>query len=355
MKRRHHEEHINHERWAIPYGDLITLLLALFVVMYAVSAVNETKFRVMAASINEAFHGTPQVIQAPRAGDPSAQVPLPNKSRVAQAAPVARIDVPIPPRDLPLPGHEGAAPEAGPTADNLHAADAKTGEEANLDAIADQVHKALQPLIDKDLVAVRRTDDWLEIEVRTDILFASGAARLSAPAEDVLRHVAGILTPFPNPMRIEGYTDTTPIASAIFPSNWELSAARAASVARLLTGSGIDPHRVGIIGWGEFRPAADNATVDGRNRNRRVLIVVMSDKAAPARFYSDDDRVAGKLAQAPEPASQPAAAPVKAADAVVSAPARVEIAPSGKTDDNGANTVAPVAAALTASPSLGVH
>jgi chemotaxis protein MotB len=354
MKRRHHEEHINHERWAIPYGDLITLLLALFVVMYAVSAVNETKFRVMAASINEAFHGTPQVIQAPRAGDPSAQVPLPNKSRVAQAAPVARIDVPIPPRDLPLPGHEGAAAEAGPTADNVQAANnAKTGEAANLDAIAEQVHKALQPLIDKDLVAVRRTDDWLEIEVRTDILFASGAARLSAPAEDVLRHVAGILTPFPNPMRIEGYTDTTPIASAVFPSNWELSAARAASVARLLTGSGIDPHRVGIIGWGEFRPAADNSTVDGRNRNRRVLIVVMSDKAAPARFYSDDDRVAGKLAQAPAPASQPAATPVKVNDAAAPVPAKAEVTPPGKVGESGTDMVAPVA--LTASPSLGGH
>ena len=80
-------------------------------------------------------------------------------------------------------------------------------------------------------------------------------------------------------------------ATTTFPSNWELSAARAATVARLLTLSGVDPHRVGIIGWGEFRPTANNATEDGRNRNRRVLIVVMSDKAAPARFYSDADRV----------------------------------------------------------------
>jgi len=92
-------------------------------------------------------------------------------------------------------------------------------------------------------------------------------------------------------MRVEGYTDNTPIATATFPSNWELSAARAATVARLLTTTGVDPHRVGIIGWGEFRPTADNATDEGRNRNRRVLIVVMSDKAAPARFYSDADRV----------------------------------------------------------------
>jgi chemotaxis protein MotB len=145
---------------------------------------------------------------------------------------------------------------------------------------------------------VRQTKDWLEIEVRTDILFPVGVAKLQGTAEDVLRKLAGILGPFPNNMRIEGYTDNTPIATATFPSNWELSAARAATVARLLTMGGVDPHRVGIVGWGEFRPTADNASDEGRNRNRRVLIVVMSDKAEPARFYSDADRlpVAGAVA-----------------------------------------------------------
>ncbi len=295
MKRRHQEEHINHERWAIPYGDLITLLLALFVVMYAVSAVNETKFRVMAQSINEAFNGTGKVIEPIREATPAAQVPLPNQSRAPAAAPIARIDVPIPPRNLPLPGHEGAATERQEAANVNTATAANTSvgktEDASLSQISDEVKRAMRPLIDKNLVNVRQTADWLEIEVRTDILFPVGVAKLQPPAEDVLRKLAGILGPFPNAMRIEGYTDNTPIATALFPSNWELSAARAATVARLLTTSGVDPHRVGIIGWGEFRPSADNATEDGRNRNRRVLIVVMSDKAAPARFYSDADRV----------------------------------------------------------------
>ncbi|MET0936907.1 MAG: flagellar motor protein MotD [Luteibacter sp.] len=293
MKRRHHEEHINHERWAIPYGDLITLLLALFVVMYAVSAVNETKFRVMAQSINEAFNGTGKVIEPTKATAPAAQIPLPNQSRAPAAAPIARIDVPLPPRNLPLPGHEGAAPERQEAASVNTATAANTSvgktEDASLSQISDEVQRAMKPLIDKSLVSVRQTKDWLEIEVRTDILFPVGVAKLQGPAEDVLRKLAGILGPFPNNMRIEGYTDNTPIATATFPSNWELSAARAATVARLLTTSGVDPHRVGIIGWGEFRPSADNTTDDGRNRNRRVLIVVMSDKAAPARFYSDVD------------------------------------------------------------------
>lgn len=290
MKRRHHEEHINHERWAIPYGDLITLLLALFVVMYAVSAVNETKFRVMAQSINEAFNGTGKVIEPIHESSPATQVPLPNQSRSPTASPIAKIDVPLPPRNLPLPGHEGAAAERQP-GDKTNIAPASASSAAavpigktdnpNLTQISDEVQRAMKPLIDKSLVSVRQTPDWLEIEVRTDILFPVGVAKLQGPAEDVLRKLAGILAPFPNDMRIEGYTDNTPIATPTFPSNWELSAARAATVARLLATTGVDPHRVGIIGWGEYRPSADNATDDGRNHNRRVVIVVMSDKPAP--------------------------------------------------------------------------
>jgi chemotaxis protein MotB len=305
VKRRHHEEHINHERWAIPYGDLITLLLALFVVMYAVSAVNETKFKVMAQSINEAFNGTGKVIEPIRDATPAAQVPLPNQSRAPAAAPIARIDVPVPPRNLPLPGHEGAAAQRqdGAKANIAPASSAATvavagsvasssssvgkTDDASLSQISDEVKRAMKPLIDKSLVNVRQTPDWLEIEVKTDMLFPVGVAKLQAPADDVLRKLAGILAPFPNAMRVEGYTDNTPIATPTFPSNWELSAARAATVARLLTLMGVDPHRVGIIGWGEFRPIVANDTEEGRNRNRRVLIVVMSDRAAPARFYSD--------------------------------------------------------------------
>lgn len=168
MKRRHHEEHINHERWAIPYGDLITLLLALFVVMYAVSAVNETKFRVMAASINEAFNGTGKVIEPVQANTPATQVPLPNETRSPTASPIAKIDVPIPPRNLPLPGHEGAAAEAQPgdkhqTAPADNATVGKV-EQASLSQISDEVKRAMKPLIDKSLVSVRQTPDWLEIE-----------------------------------------------------------------------------------------------------------------------------------------------------------------------------------------------
>jgi chemotaxis protein MotB len=189
---------------------------------------------------------------------------------------------------------------------------APSQEKRNLEVIRDQVVRALQPLIDKQMVIVRKTTSWLEVELRTDILFPSGVARLSPQANDVLNSMAAILKPFPNPVRVEGYTDDRPINTALYPSNWELSAARAASVARLFSEQGVDPSRLGIMGWGEFRPSADNATEDGRNRNRRVLIVVLSEESAPQRFYNDAPN-AGQLTADNQGAPAPAAsAPVPA-------------------------------------------
>jgi chemotaxis protein MotB len=320
MRRKRHEEHLNHEAWAIPYADLMTLLLAFFVVMYAVSVVNEGKYRVMSESIIEAFNGSSHVIAPmppknakPHNVDPAMAAPQSHPG--AAAAPVA---VPIPLR---------------PSAQRVVAMRTPdmTLRQANLTRIQNEVERALQPLIDRQQVVVRRTANWLEIEIRTDILFPSGVAQLSRPADAVLGNLAGILAPFGNPLRIEGYTDDKPIATTVYPSNWELSAARAASVARLFTEHGVDPTRLGIIGWGQFRPAADNATVEGRNRNRRVLVVVLSDHATPTRYSGDAEHV-GQLADggpagdapgpaAAEPAGGDAAGSGPAAQ-VVAAPAR---------------------------------
>ncbi|HEV2538881.1 MAG TPA: flagellar motor protein MotD [Frateuria sp.] len=296
MKRKHHEDHINHEAWAIPYADLMTLLLAFFVVMYAVSVVNEGKYRVMSESIIEAFNGSSHVIAPmpaerakPHNVDPA--IATPPGQPGAATAPIA---VPIPLRPAPLRAVAQRAPHE--TLREVQAAQ-EAQRQANLTRIQNQVEKALQPLIDKQQVVVRRNPNWLEIEIRTDILFPSGVAQLSRPADAVLSSLAGILAPFGNPLRVEGYTDDKPINTAVYPSNWELSAARAASVARLFSESGVSPDRLGIIGWGQFRPAADNATAEGRNRNRRVLVVVLSDHATPVR-YSGDAEQAGQLAGA---------------------------------------------------------
>jgi chemotaxis protein MotB len=274
MRRRRHEEHVNHEAWAIPYADLMTLLLAFFVVMYAVSVVNVGKYRVMSASMTDAFNGHPVIIVPPT--QEGGQKPDP-------AAGHASLAVPIP---LPIQQPRQAA--------------AQKSAPESLEHIEDQVRRALQPMIDKQLVVLRRTPDRLEIELRTDILFSSGAAQLSSSASGVLVTLASILAPYRNALRVEGFTDNLPINTAIYPSNWELSAARAASVARLFSDSGVSAERLGIVGWGDQRPIADNATDEGRNHNRRVLVVVEGARNAANRTQSDVDG----LAPAPQTLTQ---------------------------------------------------
>ena len=313
MRRKRHEEHVNHERWAIPYGDLITLLLAFFVVMYAMSAVNEGKYRVLSQSMMEAFHGTSRVI-APSSLAPDAPASVaPAVDPQASGRGSALTPIPLP----------GSAAQPAPS-----------NEQRNLSDIERRVEDALKPLIAKNQVALRRTPNWLEIEIRTDILFPSGVARIAPQAQGVLDSLGRILAPFPNPLRIEGYTDNKPISTPQFPSNWELSAARAASVARLFADHGVALNRLGIMGWGEVRPIADNSTEEGRNRNRRVLVVVLSDREGPRRFTDD----AGQRAQASAPSSPPAAG-VGAAGA----PSRIRSA------------VPPVTAPPATAPTLAVH
>jgi chemotaxis protein MotB len=123
---------------------------------------------------------------------------------------------------------------------------------------------------------------WLEIEINTDILFPSGSGAFAAQAEPVLDKLGEVLKPFPNPIRVEGHTDDRPIRTSAFPSNWELSAARAASVVHQFTKQGIDPLRLEIVGFGEFHPRQPNDSVDGRNANRRVAILVLEQVAPGA-------------------------------------------------------------------------
>jgi chemotaxis protein MotB len=309
VRRHRHEEHQNHEAWAIPYADLMTLLLAFFVVMYAVSVVNEGKFRVMSESLLQAFNGNSQVIAPPPASagqrQPAAAVPIRHTTNMSN------------PVTLPIPLHRPPAPGRGGQQD--------------MQDIENQVRKALQPLIDRKLVVVRHTPDWLEIEIRTDILFPSGVAQLSASANAVLENLAGILARFPNALRVEGFTDNVPISTLQYPSNWELSAARAASVARLFAMTGVAPDRLGIIGWGEVRPLASNDTAEGRNQNRRVLVVVMNERAGGPRQQRDAQQwrdLAGpatttEASTAATPTSAPAPTPAPAAEA-----GRLPVAPA---------------------------
>jgi outer membrane protein OmpA-like peptidoglycan-associated protein len=153
----------------------------------------------------------------------------------------------------------------------------KPDNDASLGKIADDVMLAMANLIDLGIITVRRTDLWLEIEIKNSILFRSGSASLKQETLPVLVELARILYMFPNAVRIEGHTDNVAISTKQYPSNWELSAARASSIARLFEISRIIPERLSVVGYGSTRSVADNSTVEGRDSNRRVVIVVVAN------------------------------------------------------------------------------
>jgi len=282
-RKKKHEEHVNAEAWAIPYGDLVTLLFALFTVMYAMSSVNEGKFRVLSDSMIAAFHGAPKSMQPVNVGQKQT-----GKGGDKQLVGVSTTML-MKLKDSEtrvLPGDEKAfAHEDAPGA---------------LVRMERQVQEAMKSLIDANLVSVKRENNWLEIEINTDILFPSGAGAFSTAAEPVLDKLAQVLQPFPNPIRVEGHTDDRPIRTAAFPSNWELSAARAASVVHQFTKAGIDPLRLEIVGFGEFHPRQPNSTVEGRNANRRVAILVL-DATAPPAASPDAGNAANQVVSALSP------------------------------------------------------
>jgi chemotaxis protein MotB len=283
-RKKKEEEHVNHERWLISYADFITLLFAFFVVMYAVSSINEGKYRVLSDSMVSAFHATARSLEPIQIGEINKSQKQPGliKSIVDQgSAPVAFDKITVSPfKESSLSnamGKEVIASNAG--------RGDKHGSEV-INQMADKIEKAMSGLIQKDLIAVRRNDNWIEVEIKTSILFPSGSAKLQENALPVLDEMAGILKGFPNPIRVEGFTDNVPINTVAFPSNWELSAGRAASVVHLFTKDGVEPRRMASIGFGEYRPMADNSTPEGRNRNRRVVIVILESEAAE-RLFSD--------------------------------------------------------------------
>lgn len=237
----------NHERWLISYADFITLLFAFFVVMYSISSVNEGKYKVLSETLIGAFD---VVEDKPTSADPI---------ELGEYAKNSMIDFP------------GQANKEGDLIDNDR-------EQLNqLDELSGQVEAAFADLIKSDEIAINGNETWVEISLSSSLLFSSGSAKPNSAARPILEEIAGILSGYKNPIRVEGFTDNVPINSAVFPSNWELSAARSATVVRLLAQEGIDPERMAAIGYGEYQPIASNDSTQGRNQNRRVVLVVSKD------------------------------------------------------------------------------
>ncbi|WP_407291375.1 flagellar motor protein MotD [Stutzerimonas zhaodongensis] len=236
-RRRTHEEPENHERWLVSYADFITLLFAFFVVMYSISSLNEGKYKILSDSLVGVFN------QVDRAVKP---IPIGEERPRTTQADVSQFD------------------------------QSQQSEQAidPLQSIMQSMQTVFADLIDSKQITVRGNELWIEIELNSSLLFPSGDALPNDHAFYLLEKVAGILAPFDNPIHVEGFTDNLPINTAKFPTNWELSAARAGSVVRMLAADGVDPSRLAAVGYGEFQPIADNSTAEGRARNRRVILVI---------------------------------------------------------------------------------
>jgi chemotaxis protein MotB len=285
MPRKHkkHEDHLNHEAWAIPYGDLVTLLLAFFVVMYAISSVNEGKYRVLSDSLFAAFRGTPRTMEPVQVGEKQQGSGADLKTSLVEQS---MLDGQPRAMLTPLP-MKTAITRPAKEAETLPPAQTQAAK--SLQKVADEVERAMEDLVKANMVVVRRKDFFIEVEIRTDILFPSAKAQLSPSAVDVIERLGASLAPFPNPIRVEGHTDNRPIKTTAFFSNWELSAARAGSVVRVLASRGVAPERLAVIGYGENRPLHPNDTQDGRNANRRVVVVILStDVGKPATPAATD-------------------------------------------------------------------
>lgn len=238
MRRRSRHESENQDRWLVSYADFITLLFAFFVVMYSISSVNEGKYKVLSDTLGGAFNQPQRVIDPIQFGDtmPLSLSPIDGQGE-----------------------HDG------------------TGSETERDSLADiteAMQAAFGDLIRAGEVEIRGNELWIEIELSSGLLFPSGDALPLDEAFHLTEKLGGILAPYHNPIHVEGFTDNVPISSRLYPTNWELSAARAATVVRMLANGGVDPERMAAVGYGEFRPVADNTTEAGRRANRRVVLLV---------------------------------------------------------------------------------
>ena len=255
-----HEEHVNHEAWVIPYADLLTLLMAMFVALFAISTVDLVKFRELAVGFNKALGGDSKagVLEQPGQGiiGPGGSDPKP--------AQLSRTDA-----------SKTDATRVARLQGELRGREVKATQQ--LDEVKTRVEQAAQQAGVAGNLSLRVESRGLVVTIVTDeVLFDSGSSTLTERGMQILRVVGQPLAQVPNPLLIEGHSDDRPISSQVFPSNWELSTARAGAVVRYFERDGIASSRLQAAGHADQRPLADNATDEGRARNRRVEVIVQA-------------------------------------------------------------------------------
>lgn len=270
--RRKRAEHDNHERWLISYADFVTLLFAFFVVMYSISSVNEGKYKTFSDSLNTAF-------------DQSASSGNVTPGQSGQGRNQILVD-------------KNTA--------QLVEQQRKTQEQ--MKAVDKSLRQVMGPLIAQGLVGVHQTRRGVVVEISASTLFKEGDEKLQPGAQETLQQVAMVLSRENQSVEVEGHTDDVPIKTAKFPSNWELSSARASSVVRTLILYGVSEKRLAAVGMAANQPAVENDTPENRAKNRRVSVTILSPEFDRATL---SDAVSNQPANEPVKAPAGEIAPVK--------------------------------------------
>ena len=254
---RHSVEHDNVHRWLVSYADYMTLLFALFVVLYAMAMVNEKPYETITESFGKVFQANDVLPKNKGHGDDILPV---NSSKTNKR----------------LYGN-GILDEAGPELLEgeqvlSNVSDAQVG--TNLTSLEQKLHKALYELVESGFAQLQIDGDWLEIELNSGLLFPSGSSSPTNSAKAILSVIYDVIGSASNFVRIRGYTDNQAINTEIVSSNWELSVYRATSILRVLEELKMNPARMAIEGYGQYYPSADNTTEQGRAKNRKVVIAI---------------------------------------------------------------------------------
>lgn len=276
-KREEHEEHVNHERWLVSYADMVTLLMVVFIVLFAMATVDARKFSALAEGLRgdstdrSLLEGSQSVVEGGEI----------KKLETEHDNPSVEMDLPVLPSTYDAQDMSKALAEASKVLQQQKAEEEKLQRERNnMQQVQKEIHAALEARGMQDQVKYTLTQRGLVVTVVTDkVLFDSGQAELRPVGQSILDAVAEPLSRIPNEVLIEGHTDNSPINTSQFPSNWELSTARATSVLRYLVDrNGVTATRIGATGYGEMRPAVPNDSASHKAQNRRVEIVVLTGK-----------------------------------------------------------------------------
>ncbi len=256
-KRRHSVEHDNVHRWLVSYADYMTLLFALFVVLYAMAMVNEKPFDSITQSFGKVFQANEEQLKNRGHGDDILMV---NSSKTNKKLYGNGI--------LDVSGPELL--EGEKLLSNI--SDSQVG--SNLTSLEEELHSALYELVESGFAQLQIDGDWLEIELNSGLLFPSGSSSTTNSAKAILSVIYDVIGKVSNFVRIRGYTDDQTINNEIFSSNWELSVYRATAILRILEELKLNPSRMAIEGYGQYYPSADNQTAQGRAKNRKVVIAI---------------------------------------------------------------------------------